>query len=98
MSDFPIRLKAEDAPPPPDPQDVGIDLMKLLREIEEEAMQLQTLLTRWGNDPVAVMHKAQGRTVDIRALAIKAPVLGEQLMQALRYRGALSPSTRVGGD
>ena len=86
----PITLRAEDRPAPPDAQQAGIDLMALLREIEEETVALQTLLTRWGNDPLTVMHKAQGRTVELRALAIRAPMLGEQLMQSLRSAGALS--------
>lgn len=92
MNDFPIQLKDADSPAPPDAQSVGIELMELLREIEEEAVQLQALFVRWGNDPVAVMRKAQSRTSDLRALALRAPELGEQLMQSLRATGVLSPS------
>lgn len=90
-------LKDEDRAAP-DLQAVGIDLMAMLREIEDEAVQLQALFTRWGNDPVSVMQKAQARTIELRALATQAAPLGETLMQACRAQGVFSaPASRAGG-
>lgn len=90
MNPWPVILKTEDAPEPRDAQAVGIDLMAMLREIEDEAEFLQKLLTRWGDDPIGVMHRAQSRTIELRSLAGRAPALGEQLMRSLRACGALS--------
>jgi hypothetical protein len=82
------RFKPDDAPA--DPQEVGIQLMRVLREIQDETAVLLSLCERWADDPIAIMHKTRGRVIEVRSLAILAPELGQQLMRACRAHGTFS--------
>lgn len=84
MNEHPVKLKPEDAPPPPDPYLTGVELMELLRAVETDALYLRGLLTRVGVDPISVHSKASGQAVDLAATAARALDAGETLMRALR--------------
>jgi hypothetical protein len=95
--DEPIRFQLkpdDDAAPAPDPQQAGIELMAVLRAIDETRDDLQRLFTRWGDDPIGTMRKAQSRTIELQQLVAQAAPLGETLIQAFRAAGTFAPARR----
>lgn len=95
-----LNLKPEDrpelpptlslVPPMTDPQSALIDLMDVLGQIDDARDELQKLFTRWGHDPVAVMQRAQARTLELQQLVAQARPVGETLAKAMRASGQLS--------
>lgn len=85
MNDHPIlALKPEDSAAPADPQAAAIDLMAALRTLADDTRHLRDLLTRWGDDPIAVPRRAHPRSVEVHEAAARALDLGETLVQSLR--------------
>lgn len=73
-------LKPEDQP---DPQQLAIELMALLRALDDDALQLRDLFTRWDGDGLA-RRKAQVRAQEIHEEAARALDAGNGLMRAIR--------------
>lgn len=90
MNDFPIRLKPDDRPAPADPQAVAIEHMTGLSALAEEARNLVTLLTRWGDDPTAVFRRAQARAMELSEQAARAEETGQVLVQSCRFARVFS--------
>lgn len=100
----PLELRPEDSPAPlralpapePDPQSIGIELLALLRDLAEEAVELLALYSRAHGDPIDVQRRARDRVIEVRRLAIEAEPLGESLLRAMRAAGHLSVGDRNG--
>lgn len=89
MNDYPIRLQADDAPPP-DPQEAGVALMDLLRDAGDAAETLRGLVANWYRDPARAQRRALEEAVDLVATTARAIEAGEALMRARRASGELS--------
>lgn len=90
MNDFPIRLKAEDQPSPPDAHTIAVEHLDALRQMVDESRDLQRLLTRWDANPLDVFRRAQARAVELAEAAGRALDSGELLVQASRRESLFS--------
>ena len=85
-----IRLKPADSPAPTDPQTVAIEHMQQARALAEEARHLVKLLTRWGEDPVAVFRRAQTSAIELSQQAAQLEAGAESMLQSYRLSGLFS--------
>jgi hypothetical protein len=76
-SDQPVAVVA-------DPQAIGIELMRLLRTVTEDALILRSLHTRCEGDPSRALARAQAHTVDLYDTSARALETAEDLLRASR--------------
>lgn len=87
MSDplHPDQLHALDRP---DPQGAAIDLMDVLRALNDEAWRQRNVLLSGRADAAPNRDLTRARAIEIAQLADRAMVLAEAASQAQRARGA----------
>jgi hypothetical protein len=77
-----------------DPQAIGIELMRLLRTVTEDALILRSLHTRCEGDPARAMARAQAHTVDLYDTSARALETAEALLRASRASRVFSGVVR----
>lgn len=87
----PIVLRTEDQP---DPQEHGIALLDVLREIERSAAELRRLVTTWHADPARSQRRATDEAVELVVAAGRARDAAEAMLRARRLAGELSHAYR----